>query len=316
LPKKGVRVLRSDINGDGGTPYLKPGQKVQFQATKEIAGYRAVNVSLPGGKKIPILGGKKAEADDSNSQKAGARKRPLSKVAKKKNFPAPKKNNSGAIWIKFEGNKIKRTQLPSGSYGGMDMNEDDVVEVGLLIRNHWVGTLIGKKGVTITQLRKLSEANMKFGDEDIEVNGGMYNVFAVSGTMNQVADACKMVATSLGEASNSLEYKIVFLVPDRFCGMFVGKKGSTINEIRGEQDEGVRVILGQDPVTLPGSVSITLCSLYGPRQNMQDAIERTVAVLGAISARLKNPEMMQWGGGWSNEGYRGNNREGMRRRRW
>merc|ERR1719228_2748089 len=144
-------------------------------------------------------------------------------------------------------------------------------------------------------MRKLSKANMKFGDDDVDVNGSMYNVFAVSGTMNQVSDVCKMVANALGESAQSLEYKIVFLVPDQYCGTFVGKKGSTINEIRGEQNEGVRVVLGQEPLILPGSVKITLCSLFGPRENMQDGIERTVAVLGAISSRLKRQtDPMQW----------------------
>jgi len=310
--EKGVKVIRSDIMGDGGTPYLKPKQRVQFQITKEETGYRAVNITLPSGKKIPIEGGKKEES----GKKGGARKRPISKVAHK-NFPAAKKNNSGATYAKFQGNKIKRTQLASGMYGGMELKEDDVVEVGLLIRNHWIGSLIGKKGTTINELRKVSEANMKFGDDDIDVNGLMYNVLAVNGTMNQVSDACKMVASMLGEASQILEYKIVFLVPDQYCGMFVGKKGSTINEIRGEQDEGVRVALGQEVLTLPGNVKITLCSLFGPRENMQDAIERTVAVLGAISARLRRPRQMdmEWGGGWSNEGYRGNTGGGWRGRR-
>jgi len=310
---KGVKVIRSDIRGDGGTPYLKLKQRFQFQIAKEDDGYRAVNITLPNGKKIPIEGGKKEEESVS---KGGARKRPISKVASNKNFPASKKNNPGAGYATFSGHKIKRTKLPSGTYGGMELNEDDEVEVGLLIRDHWIGSLIGKKGVTINELRKVSKANMKFGDDDIQVNGANYNVFALNGTMNQVSDACKMVANMLGEASNTLEYKIVFLVPDQYCGMFVGKKGSTINEIRGEQDEGVRVALGQDPITLPGNVKITLCSLFGPRENMQDAIERTVAVLGAISARLRRPRQTdEWGGGWSNEGYRGNTGGDWRGRR-
>jgi len=305
--EEGVKVLRSDINGDGGTPYLKPKQKVQFQLTKEEDGYRAIDVTLPGGGKIPT-GGKKAEEDQKKTQ-VRARKRPFSKTSS----PVTKKNKSGATYINFEGNKIKRSQLSSGSYGGMEIDEDEVVEVGLLVRNYWVGSLIGKKGVTINKLTKLSKANMKFADDDIDVNGGMFNVLAINGTMNQVSDACKMVVNTLGDVSQTLEYKIVFLVPDQFCGTFVGKKGATINEIRGEQVEGVRVVLGQEPLILPGSVKITLCSLFGPRENMQDGIERTVAVLGAISSRIKREP--QWGDKWSNDGYRGNMRDG-RRGRW
>jgi len=317
--KKGVRVLRSDISGDGGTPSLKRRLRVQFQITKEKTGYRAIDVTLPGGRKVPTEGGNKADEGEVNkSQKGGgARKRPFSKVAENKNLPTTKKNKKDATYITFSGHKIKRTQLSSGSYGGMEIINDDVVEVGLLMRNQWVGSLIGKKGVTINEVTRLSEAKLKFGDEDIEVNGGMYNVLAVNGTMNQVSDACKMITNTLGEVAQTLEFKIVFLVPDQYCGTFVGKKGSTINEIRGEQDQGVRVILGQEPITLPGPVKITLCSLFGPRENVQDAIERTVAVLGAISARLKRPmDTMEWGGGWSNDGIRGNKRNGWRGRPW
>jgi len=153
---------------------------------------------------------------------------------------------------------------------------------------------------------------MKFGDNEILIDGGVFKVFAISGTMNQVADACKVVAEKLGEAAQTLDYKIVFLVPDLYCGMFVGKKGATINEIRGDQEQRVRVVLSQDPIQLPGSSAVTLCSVFGPRENVKDAIERTVAVLGAISVRLKNQMMEppQWGEGrWDGGGYRGVTRE-------
>merc|ERR550517_1738721 len=125
--------------------------------------------------------------------------------------------------------------------------------------------------------------------------------------MNQVSDACKLIAEKLGDAAQTLEYKIVFLVPNLYCGMFVGKKGSTINEIRGDQEQRVRVILSQDPIQLPGSSVVTLCSIFGPRENVKDAIERTVAVLGAISTRLRKQMMepKQWGEGNWNGGYGG-----------
>jgi len=318
-PKTGVKVLRSDINGDGGTPYLTKDQRVQFQLTKEDSGYRAVNVTLPGGKNIPIEGasGNQAKSDKhvkkqskksevkkqsgkSNVKKAKkkeSRKRQLSQASKRKNSPAKKKSNHD-VENKDTGSLIVPSQIPSGAYGGMEVAAEDVIEVGLIMKSQWVGSLIGKKGATIKEIKKLSEANMKFGDDEIEIGTGLYKVFAVSGTMNQVADACKIVAIKLGEASLALEYKIVFLVPDIYCGMFVGKKGATINEVRGNMDERVRVELSQDPILLPGSSKVTLCTVFGPRQNVQRAIERTVAVLGAISTRLKKQMMepvQQWG---------------------
>merc|ERR1719317_408312 len=285
---------------------------------------------MPGGRNVPREGGNKTAAKKTavkkaqkkvvvkkpqkkevvkKSKKKDNRKRQLSQVSKVQNPPTKKRNNSRVAPKKTT---LKRSKIASGVYGGMEVDEEDVVEVGLLIRGHWIGGLIGKNGVVIKEIRKFSEANMKFGDDEIELDGGMFKVFAVSGTMSQVADACKMVTEKLGEAAQTLEYKIVFLVPDAFCGMFIGKKGATINEIRGDMDLRVRVMLSQDPISLPGSSQVTLCTVYGPRENMQESIERTVAVLGAISTRLKKQAMEpnQWGGdgGWDG-GFRGTTRE-------
>lgn len=343
-PKTGLKVLRSDVAGDGGNPALRKGLRLQFKVAKKGNSYRAVEVTLPGGRTIPTDGGNKKVAKKTavkkpqktvkkvqkvvvkksqakkksqavknapkkvvkNPKKKDNRKRQLSQVSKVQNPPTKKRNNSRVAPKKTT---LKRSKIASGVYGGMEVDEEDVVEVGLLIRGHWIGGLIGKNGVVIKEIRKFSEANMKFGDEEIELDGGVFKVFAISGTMNQVADACKMVTEKLGEAAQTLEYKIVFLVPDAYCGMFIGKKGATINEIRGEMDLRVRVMLSQDPIMLPGTTSqVTLCTVYGPRDNMKDSIERTVAVLGAISTRLKKQmtEPNQWGGdgGWDG-GYRG-----------
>jgi len=313
-PKTGVKVLRSDIDGDGNTPFLKTEQRVQFQLTEEKNEYRAVNITLPDGGKIPTGGASKKKTEESEKSvskeaEKPTRKRQLSKARENKASPAKKKNNAGA-----KEPIIKRAQITSGVYGGMEVDIEDTIEVGILLRSHWVGSLIGKKGTTIREIQKLSEADMKFGEDEIEVEGGMYKVFAVAGTMNQVADACKVVAVKMGEAAQSLEYKIVFLVPDAYCGMFVGKKGSTINEIRGEMDLRVRVVLSNEPVQLPGSSKVTLCTVFGPRENVKDAIERTVAVLGGISTRLRKlmMEPPQWGENLWDDGYRGNPRESVR----
>jgi len=347
-PKTGLKLLRADITCDGGAPSLRKGLRLQFQVAKKGASYRAVAVTLPGGRNVPTeVGGKteakktvakvvkkpvakkaqkKADKKPQPVKKAQAakksqkkvvkkpkandnRKRQLSQVSKVQNPPAKKKNNTSSPPKK---STFKPSNIQSGVYGGMEVDEEDVVEVGLLLRSHWAGILIGKKGSSINEIRKISEANMKFGEDEIEYDGGLFKVFAISGTMSQVADACKMVTEKLGEAAQTLEYKIVFLVPDAFCGMFIGKKGATINEIRGDTDLRVRVMLSQDPISLPGSSEVTLCTVYGPRENMQESIERTVAVLGAISTRLKKQAMEpnQWGGdgGWDS-GFRGQTRE-------
>jgi len=328
--KSAVQVRRSDIEVESGTPSLKQGQRVQFQLTKEKAGYRALNVTILGAKKAaakstsgkkpqkkaaakstskkkPQKKGKKAVESkvQKKVQKKVARKRKRSQERKSEKPPAKK---SRKTVVK---KSTKGTQLESGVYGGMEVDVDDIIEVGILLKSQWVGSLIGKKGVTINEIKKLSNANMQFGNDEIEVQGGLYKVFAISGTMNQVADASKEVAIRLGKASESLEYKIVFLVPWSFCGMFVGKKGATINEIRGEMDQRVRIDLSKDPVYLSSSNMASLCTVYGPRENMKHAIERTVAVLAGISNRIRKQMTGgdQWGENERDGGYRGNDRE-------
>jgi len=347
--KNGLKVSRSDIEGNGGTPSLKVGQRVEFQVTKEKSGYRAVNVVGSGaekvaakkvsGKKIQKKGktsvGQKGTKKQTRKRKLESDENPSAKKKKKVTVRKPikkkatvKKPTKKKVTVK---KTTKKSQLESGVYGGMEVDADEMIEVGILLKSHWVGSLIGKKGVTIREIKELSNATMQFGDEEIQVEGALYKVFAVSGTMNQVADACKEVAVKLGEASESLEYKIVFLVPDSFCGMFVGKKGATINEIRGEMDLRVRVNLSQDPIMISGSNKVTLCTVSGPRENVKDAIERTVAVLGGISSRItkrmsapSNWGGNEWGGGyrnnrevggWSQGGRRGNGNRGRGGRR-
>jgi len=313
--KKRLKVLRSDIDPDAGTSFISKGQQVQFQVTKEKSLYRAVNVILPGTTKSKNAAkpeGKTEKHAEKPTQKKitkrGAPKRKLEEANKDTNSSAPKKIKVGVK------KQVKRSQLESGTYGGMEVSVEDVIEVGILLKSNWVGSLIGKKGATIKEIKKLSDANMQFGNDEIQYEGASFKVFAISGTMNQVADACKVVAAKLGEAAQTLEYKIVFLVPDAYCGMFVGKKGSTINEIRGVVDLRVRVVLNQKPLMLPGASMVSVCTVFGPRENVKDAIERTVGVLGGISARIKNemvepPQMPQWDGdqfgGDRFGGYRG-----------
>jgi len=311
--KKGLKVLRSDIDSDGTTASLKKGQQVQFQVAKEGKLYRAVNIILPGS-------GKKAKGDKSKTKakdepKESTKKKVVTKRAQKRKLPEEDKDTSAQKKVNIGGKQqMKPAQLESGVYGNMEVSVEDVIEVGILLKSQWVGSLIGKKGTTIKEIRKLSGAEMQFGNDEIQIENGSYKVFAISGNMNQVADACKVVAVKLGEAAQSLEYRIVFLVPDAYCGMFVGKKGSTIKEIRGDLDLRVRVILSQDPITLPGSSLVTVCTVFGPRENVKDAIERTVAVLGGISARIRKemtePQPPQW------EDQRGGFRGGIQDMGW
>jgi len=166
-------------------------------------------------------------------------------------------------------------------------DENEVVEVGLLVRLHWVGILIGKKGATIKQLSKVSNAKMMFGDDDIVVDQEKYHVMAVSGTRDQIKKACCAIAEKLAEETQSKDQKLVFLVPDTFCGMFIGKKGANVKKMKAVGGDKLWIKLSQEPIELPGVTKATTCTVYGPKEDVQKAIEVVAETLGDISSSMK-----------------------------
>jgi len=183
-----------------------------------------------------------------------------------------------------------RSRRFSGFFGPSDGPppvEEQKVEVGLLIRSHWVGPLIGKKGVSIREIRQKSDASMNFGDDDIEVDQSKYHVMSISGTRDQVSRACVAIAEKLGEITQSEDLKLVFLIPSSYCGMFIGKKGANISKMRGEAGPRLWIKLSEDPIQLPGANEVTTCSIFGDKEDTKNAIEQAAITLGDISASLK-----------------------------
>jgi len=177
----------------------------------------------------------------------------------------------------------------SGMFGPKDAppEEEQKVEVGILVRSHWVGQLIGKKGVNIRELRQKSEANMNFGDDIIEVDQDKFNVMAISGTRDQVSRACVAIAEKLGEITQSEDWKLVFLIPNSYCGMFIGKKGANVKKIKGEAGAKVSINLSDNPIPLPGANEVTSCTIYGNKEDIKEAIEQAAITLGDISASMR-----------------------------
>jgi len=184
---------------------------------------------------------------------------------------------------------MRPRQRFSGFFTPIDRpaEEYQVVEVGLLVRAHWVGQLIGKKGVTIRELQKKSEARINFGDDDIKVDHDKWNVMAISGTRDQVTKACLLLAEKLGEITQSEDWKLVFLIPNSYCGMFIGKRGANVNRMKGEPTQRLWIKLSDNPVSLPGANEVTSCSIFGAKELVKNAIEEATTILGDISASIK-----------------------------
>jgi len=181
------------------------------------------------------------------------------------------------------------------------LEQSNIVELGLLIRTHLVGPLIGKKGKTIWMIRDRSNgANIDFGNDDIvvdrskdgkwqqspwpEVEPEKYNVCAISGSKEQAVEAVKVIAELLAKRAQSPQCKLEFLIPEEYVGVFIGKKGANMKKMRGDGD--VSLDVRDEPIML-GSNRVTLCTLFGPAESMMKTIERTAKWLGDISIRAR-----------------------------
>merc|ERR1719361_1252634 len=144
------------------------------------------------------------------------------------------------------------------------MDSNGQIEVGLAVKKYHVGGIIGTKGANIRSITKESGASLQFGQQDIYAMGEPHCVLAISGSESNVKDACKIVATKLGECAQSIDHKVVFLVPEDYCGMLIGKKGATIKRITeasAADDKRCRVDVTNEPIQLPGATPANSCSL-------------------------------------------------------
>jgi len=178
-----------------------------------------------------------------------------------------------------------------------------IVELGILIRKHWVGALIGKKGRTIWMIRDKSRgANIDFGCDDIIIDRNKdkpwnqppwpllekekFTVCAISGTKEQATDAVIAIAEHLAKAAQSSDYRLEFLIPESYVGIFIGKKGVNVHKMRGPASDGNTINIRDEPIML-GSNRTTLCTLFGPAETIVKTIERTARWLGDISIRVQ-----------------------------
>jgi len=177
----------------------------------------------------------------------------------------------------------------------------NIVELGLLIHKHLVGSLIGKKGKTIWMIRDRSRgANIDFGNDDIfvdrskggkwdsspwpEVEPEKYNVCAVSGTKEQAVEAVKVIAELLAKNAQSPQWRLEFLIPETYVGVFIGKKGSNLKQMKGKGEVSIEI---RDEPILLGSNKVTICTFFGSAETMVQTIERTAKWLGDISIRAR-----------------------------
>lgn len=185
-----------------------------------------------------------------------------------------------------------RRRMPPMMPGG----NDNLIEAGIHVENKYVGGLIGKGGEVAKQLRSDTGARIQFGDSRLGQGPNAKRVLSIIGDEEQVTKACIAVGSKIAEiAENGDQQKLVFLVPDAYCGMFIGKGGSFLKQIR---EKEIKIHVSDQPVALPAASMVSTASVFGPAEKIAEAVKLIVPKLGQISRRVRQDQLaMQfpWG---------------------
>jgi len=158
--------------------------------------------------------------------------------------------------------------------------EDDtiLVTIRLLFKGNQVGTIIGRKGTKISQIREESacEVKIKGNERDIE------RIVSVSGSPSGVTRAlCKIAEFVEGDLNDGLTGRTTkipvtlnMIVPTGQCGSIIGKGGFRIKEIR--ENTGCNVKIAND--LLPGSTE-KLITLYGEPRVIEECVKAICQVM-------------------------------------
>jgi len=254
--ERGLYVAREDIFTDDVPPALNEDSEVEFNVYHSTKGLGAGNVCALGGSKIVY------KRTGSISQKRG---RDLSGFG-----VGPKRMKPILNPLGF------RPMLLIG----------DNMEVGLCVENTYVGSLIGKGGATVKEIRESTGATIQFDDTRIQ-----RRVVSIVGTNEQVQKACYEISKRLAEFEADMRPSLVFLIPDSKCGVFIGKKGSNLKDIR--EHSGVRVNVANDPIALPTGALVSIAEIKGSLEEIKKAMEKVIPTLGRISQSVIQERMRE-----------------------
>jgi len=223
--------------------------------------------------------------------------------------------NQASYGLSYQYSQQKDQAQSSGNFSSFfapsanSFEQSKIVELGLLVRKHWVGGLIGKKGKTIWMIRdKSNGANIDFGSDDLILDRSKdkkwelspwpalekekYCVCAISGSKDQASAAAVAIAEQLAKAAQSSEYRLEFLIPDNYVGSFIGKKGTNLQQMKGDAGSSISINIRDEPISLGGN-KVTLCTLFGPSEDMQKTIDRAARWLGDISIKVQTERQQE-----------------------
>jgi len=263
--EKGLYAAREEIFTDDEPPALNDGTEVEFIVYHHLTkGLGAGHISAVGGGKI---------------------------VYKKSASPKRDKDRSSSRGRGEWSPGVRRSvRPPPPGLSFRAVNNKDEIEIGLYVENRFIGRLIGKEGESINKIRNsCGSVNIQFGDSR-QKSFADRQVVSVVGSEEDVSKACIEILKKLKELNKVEKTTLVFLVPSSYCGMFIGKKGSNLNQIQEECGAGVDV--SKMPVQLAGGSLVALAEVRGTVSQIGDACGKIVPILGNIAKRLRQDQMM------------------------
>ncbi|XP_028397276.1 poly(rC)-binding protein 3-like [Dendronephthya gigantea] len=135
--------------------------------------------------------------------------------------------------------------------------DDEILTLRFLMNGKEAGTLIGKGGQTIQNLRKSSDAIINISD-----NASKERVVSVTGAVNNIMSAFKLIVTTIEEnllnndRSSYTPLTFQLMVPSGQCGSLIGSGGSKIKLIR--EKSGAHIQIATDPLPMSTERMITL----------------------------------------------------------
>jgi len=263
--EKGIYVPREEIITDDEPPALNNGMEVEFHVYKSDKGLAAGHVSAVGGGKIVF-----------------------------KNTGQKRRRDFG--WGRGRGGYggFKRPRFgpgPGPAAFRMPRFDPNEIEVGLYVYANSIGGLIGKGGETVQKMRKDSGgAKIQFADSS-QRGYSDRQVVSLIGDADQVSKACFEIVKRLEELNeqSGRPSTLVFLVPNQYCGMFIGKKGANLKEI--QEECNAKVSVSNQPVQLFGGAIVSLAEVKGTIEEIGEACKKVVPLLGRIAKNVIQEQM-------------------------
>ncbi|XKL62804.1 hypothetical protein PGB90_002637 [Kerria lacca] len=158
-------------------------------------------------------------------------------------------------------NGSDRYDRESRSSRERDEKSDVILTVRVLMHGKEVGSIIGKKGELVRQLREQSGSRIHISD-----GSSADRIVTVTGNLNSIFKAFSLITAKVQEfferqngSWGGLIAPLVFklIVPATQCGSIIGKGGSKIKEIRESSGASIQVASDMLPNSTERTVTIT-----------------------------------------------------------